>query len=141
MATYGHYESWTISLLAITVWALAGCASASAPVSAPGDSARHDAFIRSDVAYVLAVDDQPLQEPAYELRLQPGPHQLTIEYPTLLTHYRCTFKLPFEGGQTYEINTRPDQQPINIYQLKDDGLLTLRQNHRLPDQCQTNRSS
>ena len=111
-----------------------GCAKKT-PVAAQESLADQSAVIsRCDVP-IVSIDGQPSSGPLYKARLEPGPHVLMVEYPTLLTLYHCTFEVVFDAGQKYEIIERPDRYPVFLNRIKKGRLLTTRLEKFPPREC------
>ena len=86
-------------------------------------------------APVVSIDGWPTTTPLYAVSLEPGPHVLIVEYPTLLSLYHCTFEVTFEAGQMYEITDRPDRYPVFLNRLKKGTLFTTRLEKFPPREC------
>jgi hypothetical protein len=113
---------------------LHGCAKKT-PVAAQGSFGDQRAVIsRSDLP-IVSIDGRPSSGPLYEVSLEPGPHVLIAEYPTLLTLYHCTFEVVLEAGQTYEIIERSDRYPVFLNRLKKGTFFTTRLEKFPPREC------
>ena len=89
---------------------------------------------RCDVP-IVSIDGRPSSEPLYMLSLEPSPHVLVAEYPTLLALYHCTFEVALEAGQTYEIVERSDQYPVFLNRIRKGRFFTTRLEKFPPREC------
>ena len=122
-------------LLTAGLLVIVGSCAQNVPINAKESIAGQPAVIsRCDVP-IVSVDGQPSSEPIYELSLEPGPHVLVAEYPTLLAPYHCTFEVALEAGQIYEIVERPDQYPVFLNRIKKGRVFTTRLEKFPPREC------
>ena len=121
-------------ILAGLLLLLCGCAK-KAPVGTHESFASQHAFISKCDAPIVSIDGRPTAAPLYEVSLEPGRHVLTVEYPTLLSLYHCTFEVNFEAGEKYEIVDRSDRYPVFLNRLEKGTLFTTRVEKIPPCEC------